>query len=151
MLVAFISTAAAYMWLILIPFPVVVALLFALFRPYKNNCFNIVDCLGFTLLALSTFLIMYTMQTMPIPIQLVYVVLLIPFLYFIVFTSYKILFKVALFRTCCSRIREMLKAKTENQHLHIQTGDNTDGDFPDRIMYHDMYQDSARCTYGWVP
>ena len=140
MLVAFISTAAAYMWLILIPFPVVVALFFALFRPYKNNCFNIVDCLGFTLLALSTFLIMYAMQTIPIPIQVVYVILLIPFLYFIVFTSCKILSKVALFRTCFSRIREMLKAKTENQHLHIQTGDNMDGDFPDRIMNPDMYR-----------
>ena len=33
------------MWLIIIPFPVVVSLLFAHFRPYKNGCVNIIDSL----------------------------------------------------------------------------------------------------------
>ena len=50
LLAAFISPAP-YMWLTLIPFPAVVSLLFAYFRPYKNNLFNINDCLAFALLA----------------------------------------------------------------------------------------------------
>ena len=38
----------------------------------------------------------------------------------------------------------MQKAKTENQHLHIQTGDNMDRDLPDRIMNPDMYEIDRR-------
>ena len=63
LLVGFIAQPSAFRWLITIPFPVVISLLFALFRPYKNIYFNIIDCLAFALLALSTFLIMYTHTT----------------------------------------------------------------------------------------
>ena len=102
LLAAFISPSA-YMWLILIPFPVVVSLSFAYFRPYKKNYFNIIDCLGCALLALTIFLIVYE-KVEPFPIQLLYVLFLIPFLYFISFILYKILSRVALLRTCYSRI-----------------------------------------------
>ena len=40
LLIAFISTAADYKWPITVPFPIVLALVFALFHLYKNNCFN---------------------------------------------------------------------------------------------------------------
>ena len=43
LLAAFI-TRFSYMWLIVIPFSVVASLLFAYFRPYKNEYFNIIDC-----------------------------------------------------------------------------------------------------------
>ena len=69
LLIAFISPAS-YRWLILTPFPVVASLLFAYFRPYKNNYFNILDCLCFAILAITTFLIMYGMNVTPFPMQL---------------------------------------------------------------------------------
>ena len=129
----------AFRWLITIPFPVIISLLLSLFRPYKNNYFNIIDCLAFALLALSTFLIMYTCTThTQFCIQLLYVILLTPFLYFVSFILYKILSQVALFHSCCSRIKKTLLARNENRYQHIQRGDNED--LPDRIVNPDMYQ-----------
>ena len=83
MLVPFVSNGADYMWLIIVPFPAVVALLFAVFRSYKKNCFNMVDCSGFSYLALSAFLII---RVNHITLQLFYVLMLIPFLYFVFFS-----------------------------------------------------------------
>ena len=71
-------------------------------------------------------------------IQLLYVILLIPFLYFISFILYKILSQVPLFRTCCSRIGKLLQATNDNQHQDIQRGCTED--LPDRIVNPDMYQ-----------
>ena len=133
-------TLNALEWLIQIPFLVVVSLLFAYFRPYKNNYFNIIDCLGFALLGLTTFLVMYGMRIKPFPMQPLYVIVVIPFMYFILFILYKILSQVALIRTCCSKIGEKIKAKNGNQHLHIPRDDNIDENLPDRIVNPDMYQ-----------
>ena len=139
LLVGSITQPSAFRWLIAIPVPVVISLLFALFRPYKNNCFNIIDCLAFALVALATFLIMYTYTThVYYYIQLLYVILLTPFLYFILLILYKILSQVPLFRTCCSRIKKLLQATNDNQHQHIQRGSTED--LPDRIVNPDMYQ-----------
>ena len=100
LLVAFIFPLA-YMLLILIPFPVVVALLFAYFRPYKNNFFNIIDCLAFSvILALTVFFGMYGMKVASGAIQVVYVLMLIPCLYFLSFILYKVFSRVTLFHTC---------------------------------------------------
>ena len=139
LLVGFITQTSAFRWLIIIPVPVVISLLFALFRPYKNNFFNIIDCLAFALVALATFLIMYTYTThVYYYFQLLYVMILTPFLYFISFILYKILSQVTLFRACCSRIKKMLQATNDNQHQHIQRGSTED--LPDRVVNPDMYQ-----------
>ena len=139
LLVAFIFSLN-YQWLILIPLPIFVSLMFAYFRPYKNNYFNIIDGLAFVLLALTIFLIMYATRANPFPVQILFVVGLIPFLYFISFILYKLLPRVALFRTCCSKIGKVLQARNENKHLHIHRDDNIDEDLPDRIVNPDMYQ-----------
>ena len=107
LLVGFIVQPSTLRWLITIPFPVVISLLFALFRPHKNNYFNVIDCLAFALVALSTFLITYTHTThvyyyFPLP----YVIALIPFLYFISFILYKILSQVAMLHACYSSIKK---------------------------------------------
>ena len=139
LLVAFIFSVT-YQWLILIPLPVIISLFFAHFRPYKNNYFNIIDSLAFLLLALTIFLIMYAMRANPFPIQILFVVGLIPLLYFISFVLYKILSHISLFNTCCSRIRKALQGRNENEHLHIERGDNIDENLPDRIVNPHMYQ-----------
>ena len=131
LLVGFIAQPSTFRWLILIPFPAVISLLFAFFRSYKNNYFNIIDCLAFALVALSTFLIMYTYTThVHYYIQLVYVVLLTPFLYFVSFILYKIL--------PAAGLKKILLARNENWYQHIQRGDNED--LPDRVVNPDMYQ-----------
>ena len=139
LLVAFIFPVT-YQWLIQIPLPVIVSLSFAYFRPYKNNYFNIIDGLAFALLALTIYFIMYDIKANPFPIQILFVVGLIPLLYFLSFVLYKILSRVSLFNTCCSRIRKVLQGRNENQHLHIERGDNIEEDLPDRIVNPHMYQ-----------
>ena len=137
-----------YMWLIVIPIPVVISLLFAHFRPYKNDYFNIIDSLGFAILALSTFLIMYAAHTKYIPIQLLYLILLIPFLYFILFVLYNIFSRVALFRFCCRKIREKFQARKKSEHLDTQRSDTINEDLPDRIINPEMYQPLLLGTSG---
>ena len=146
-LVGFISLND-YMWLIIILIPVVVSLLFAHFRPYKNNYFNIINSLAFALFALSTFMIMYSVHIKYIPIQLLYLTLLLPLLYFISFILYKIFSRVALFRNCCRKIGAKFQARKENQHLHTQRSDNIDEDLPDRIVNPNMYQPLLPPTGG---
>ena len=101
--------------------------MFAYFCPYKNNYFSIIDCLAFAL-GFNNLLdnIYYVIEANSFPIELLYVVGLTPFLYLISFILYKILSQVALCRTCCSRIREKIQARKENQHLHIPRDDNID-------------------------
>ena len=143
LLLAFIFPAHC-MWI-----PVVVSLLFAHFRPYKNDHFNIIDSLGFVIVALSVFLVMYAVETKSFPVQLLYlIVLMILFLYFILFILYKIFSRVALFRSCCRKIGEKFKAKKENQPLHTQRGENNDEDLPDRIENPNMYQPLLPPTGG---
>ena len=138
-LAAFISPSP-YMWLILIPFSVVASLSVAYFRPYKNNLFNIIDCLAFALLGLTIYLLVYAVRIKSFPVQLLYVTGSIPFMYFILFILYKIFSQVALFRTCCSRIVKTYQAKYENQYLDIPRDDNIDENLPDRIVNPDVYR-----------
>ena len=148
LLVGFISLNN-YMWLVVILILFLASLLFAHFHPYKNKCFNIIDSLGFALLALSTFLIMYAIYTNYIPTQLLYPILLYPLLYFISLILYKIFSRVSLFRNCCRKIGEKFQARKENQHLHTQRSDNIDDeDLPDRIVNPDMYQPLLPPTGG---
>ena len=123
LLVAFI-TPMSYIQLILVPFPVVVSLLFAYFRPYKNMFFNMVDGLAFVLLYLALYLIIFVIRLVHLPIQILFVILLIPFLYFIHLVQNS-LSRVAQFRTFCSRIRKKILAQNDH-HLLIQRGNNRD-------------------------
>ena len=80
---------------------------------------------------------MYGMKVNSFPVELLYALLLIPCLYFVSFILYKILSRVALFLTCCTRIGEILKARKENRQLPIHRDDE---DLPDRIVNPDMYE-----------
>ena len=82
---------------------------------------------------------MYSIKANPFPLQILYVVGLIPLLYFLSFILYKLLSRVSLIITCCSRIEKVLQGRNENEHLHIHRGD-IDEDLPDRIVNPHMYQ-----------
>ena len=126
-----------YVWLIVILFPAFVSLLFALFRPYKSNCFNIIDCLAFALVASGMFVVEYAENVKPFSVQPLFVIVFIPFLYFISFILYIIFSRVALFHNCFSRIGEMFRARNKN---HYQRNDNIDEDLPDRMLNPHMYE-----------
>ena len=136
-LLAALAYDDTYIWLILISLPVVGSLLFAYFRPYKKN--NIIDCLVCALVALAGLLIKYGR----LPIQLQFLIMLIPFLYFISFILYTILSQVAPFRTCWNRIVDRLRTGNENQYPYLQRDDE---DLPDRIVNPDMYQPLPQAT-----
>ena len=38
------------------------------------------------------------------------------------------------------QVRKVLQGRNENQHLHIERGDNIEEDLPDRIVNPHMYQ-----------
>ena len=126
-----------YVYLILVPLPLIGALLFAICRPYTTNIFNIIDCSAFSILSLTNFWIIY-IRIHSIPIEVAYITAAIPLFYFIFFILYKILTQVKLFRTRCARIKEMLHMEN-NKHMHTQEADSID-DLPDRIVNPDMYR-----------
>ena len=68
-----------------IPFPVIVSLVFAYSRLDKNTFFNIIDGLAFVLLDLALYVIT---RVINLPIQILFVIVLIPFLCFISFILY---------------------------------------------------------------
>ena len=76
----------------------------------------------------------------PLPMQLVDGLVMLPCIYFISFILYKILSRVTLFRTCCSRIAKIIHARNKNQHLPIQRYYNINNDLPDRIVKPHMYR-----------
>ena len=137
-LLAALAYDDTYIWLILISLPVVVSLLFAYFRPYKKNFFNTIDCLVCALLALAVY--------GRLPVQLLYALGLIPFLYFISFILFTILCQVAPFHTCWNRIVDRLRTRNENQYPYLQRDNNIDEDLPDRIVNPDMYQPLLQAT-----
>ena len=100
------------------------------------------DCLVYALVALSGLLIKFER----LPIQLLYAIGLIPFLYFISFILYTILSQVAPFHTCWNRIVDRLRSRNENQYLYLQRDSNIDEDLPDRIVNPDMYQPLLQAT-----
>ena len=53
--------------------------------------------------------------------------------------------RVALFRSCCSRIRKKILAQNDH-HLPIHRDENIDEDLPDRIVNPDMYQPLLAAT-----
>ena len=101
-------------------------------------------------MALTNYLIVYAVRIKSFPVQLLYVMMLIPFLYFISFILYKILSRVALFRTCCSRIVKTYQARNENQYLDIPRYDSIDVNLPDRVVNPDMYQPLLPATNSAV-
>ena len=142
LLAAFISFIN-YVWLIVILFPAFVSLLFALFRPYKNNCFDIIDCLTFALVASGMFMVEYAENVKLFSMEPLFVIVFIPFLYFISFILYIFFSRVALFRNCFSRIGEMFQARNKN---HYQRNDNIDEDLPDRRVNPHMYEPLLAAT-----
>ena len=76
-----------------------VSLLFGLLRPYKENWINYIDCIGFMLLSFGEFVVVYDYATRSHYI-FAYGLTVVPLLYFIVYTCYKLLYQRVILRRC---------------------------------------------------
>ena len=82
---------------------VIAALVFLLFRPYKDNWLNIWDSTLFSVFAFALFCNMYTRYVAPVPFQILGVLATVPLIYFIVYVTYKLLTWTKTFHICKKR------------------------------------------------
>ena len=103
---------------------VIAALLFLLFRPYKDNFWlNVWDSTVFSLFAFALFCNMYTRYVAPVPFQLLGVLATVPLIYFIIYVIYKLL--------TWTKAHHMCKKCTECPTLQSQE--------PDRLLHPEEY------------
>ena len=109
--------------------PGVASLMFALLRPYRNNRFNILDCLASALVSLAQQINTYNRYNIiSVPIELMTVFFILPFLYFSVYSTYKLTVYAGVFYRC-HQIFRYLKLKICNPTLP-----NTNNvEYPDRL------------------
>ena len=89
-----------YMYLSPILLSLAISAIFLILQPYREKWLNIVDSIGFLLVAVVILLYMYGIYVAFIPKWLPGMFLMLPFLYFLVFVSVKIYLKV---RGWCGR------------------------------------------------
>lgn len=131
----------SYTWLIRVLFPITASLLFALMRPYKKRCFNILDSVTFALLALIQFWIMYDKFVGNVFLQIAYALGVLPLVYITILMGYKILVKI---RHRSYRIEKMV-AYAQTITLPEDTEENKRNSFsiPDRLTNPEDYESLA--------
>ena len=102
----------------------VVSLSFALLRPYRNTWFNILDCCSFALLALTIQLLVLKGYGFDVPAIIFIGIALLPFLYFIVYSAYRLILYTGVFQRC--RCYQRLRCLRDNAQ-------NTDYVLPHRL------------------
>ena len=111
--------------------PIVISLMFALLRPYRKNRFNILDCLTFALLALAHQISMYDKYNIfRVPNEIRSVMFILPFLYFSVYSAYKLIVYAGVSYRC-HRIFRYLKLRI-SRHTLTDT-DDIEWGLPDRL------------------
>ena len=98
---------------------VVISLSFALLRPYRNNWCNILDCCLFALLALWLQLYVYKNYVFDVPDIVFDGLTLIPLLYFIVYSTYRLILYTGVFQRCrcCQRLRCLKRDAESNDYV----------------------------------
>ena len=103
---------------------IIAALVFLLFRPYKDNFWlNVWDSTLFSGFAFALFCNMYARYIAPVPIAFVAVLATMPLMYFIVYVTYKLLTWTNTLRLC--------KKRTKHPTLEPQE--------PDRLLHPEEY------------
>ena len=88
-----------YSWMVITICFAVVSLLFALLRPYKNNWINIWDSVVFGLLSFSYFWMVYAKYVVRLPLEVIGVIAVVPFVYIVAFILHKMYINT--FKSCC--------------------------------------------------
>ena len=71
--------------------PLAASVMFGIFRPYKNNFFNILDAFMFSVLELCNIWVVYRTYIFAVPAFLIGLLLFIPFIYLLVLVLYKVM------------------------------------------------------------
>ena len=123
------SVFSMYAEMVAIVCQVITALLFLLFRPYKDNWLNIWDSTVFSLIAFAQFCNIYARYVAPIPITFEDAVLsTVPLIYFIIYVTYKLLI--------WTKALQMCKKRTDFPILESQE--------PDRLLHPEEYESEER-------
>ena len=94
---------------------IVVSLSFALLRPYRNSWSNLIDCCSYAFLGLWFQLILYKQYVFDVPEIVFGGLILLPFLYFIVYSAWKLILYTGVFQRCrCYQRLRCLKNDGEN-------------------------------------
>ena len=105
---------------------VITALLFLLFRPYKDNFWlNVWDSAVFSLIAFAVFYNMYARYVAPVPIEVLGLLATLPLLYFISYGTYKLLLWTKSQLSMC---------KKRTYHPALQSQE------PDRLLHPEEYE-----------
>ena len=104
-----------YVLVIVSIFTTVVSLSFALQRPYRNNWYNILDCCVAAVLSLWLQLFVYMQYNFSVPDIIYFGFGSLPFLYFIVYSVWKLILYTGVFQRCrCYRRLRRLRGDAEN-------------------------------------
>lgn len=132
-----INAPVTFRLLVRLLVPITVSLLFSLLRPYKDNRYNVLDCLGFALYALLQFWIVCNQHIISVPLQVAYLLIVLPFIYISAYTTYKLLslLRMGIFRRCshCKGITCFLWWNNPNAESDV------DG-LPDRVIHPENYE-----------
>ena len=105
---------------------VTASLLFLIFQPYKDSSWlNIWDSTLFSIFAFGVFCIMYAKNIAPIPFEVVVVVSLVPFVYPVIYVTYKLLAWIHVLQVCSKMHRKSLILESQE---------------PDRLTHPEKYQ-----------
>ena len=103
---------------------VIAALVFLLFRPYKDNSWlNVWDSTVLFFIAFATFGNMYARYIAPVPFQILCVIGTGPFMYIVVYATYKLL--------TWTKAHHLCKKRTDHPTLETQE--------PDRLLHPEEY------------
>ena len=124
------SVFSMYKQMVSIVCLVIAALVFLLFRPYKDNFWlNVWDSIAFALFAFALFCNMYARYIAPVPFQILGVLSTVPLIYFIVYVTYKLL--------TWTKALHMCKKRIDHPTLEPQE--------PDRLLHPEEYGSEEEC------
>ena len=95
------------------------SLFFGLLRPYKDGWINYWDSVAMMLFSLAEFVASYDQYVIRSHFTFVYVLAIVPLIYFIVYTSYKMLSRTAILRRCTLRCMN----RTDEDGRALSVGD----------------------------
>ena len=130
-----------YSWMILILIAITAFLLFFIFRPYKDNWFNILDGLWLALLIMAALASLYKdFVAEGIPTPMLQIIVTLPLLYFILFVVSKILLQTGFVKhqNCCRKLRTLMERFTAHQNTHEHP--TSDTDLADRMINPEQYR-----------
>ena len=116
----------------------IMSLLFALLRPYKVNWVNTWDSIAFALFAFGELIVLYDEHVSKTRPFLAYILAMLPVVYIVVYTTYKLLHRIGVFQYC-SRFRNL--NSEDIPRVSEQRSDSTvTADYPDRVVHPEKYE-----------